>query len=87
MAIPRVSELTAALLIGDGVLSVGFPRRHSLLWADSGPSWFRDAMLWCARHPGATRAMGAGEILLGAVLATMQYRQALTWRAMAERLN
>lgn len=87
MAIPRVSELAAVFLIGDGVVSVGFPRRHSLLWADSGPAWFRRAMVWCARHPAATRAIGAAEIMLGALLAARQYRKVLTWRALAARLN
>ena len=87
MAIPRVNELAAVFLIGDGVVSFGFPRRHSLLWANSGPEWFRRAMVWCARHPNATRAIGATEILLGAILAARQYRQVMTWRALAARLN
>ena len=87
MTIPRVSELAAVFLIGDGVVSVGFPRRHSLLWADSGPGWFRRAMVWCARHPTATRLIGATEILLGSMLAARQYRTVSTWRALAARLN
>jgi hypothetical protein len=44
-------------------------------------------MVWCARHPAATRAIGAAEIMLGALLAARQYRKVLTWRALAARLN
>ena len=62
-------ESFAMLMIGDGVLCVLNPKRHSRRWKE-GPQFWRDAMENLAQNPTATRAFGVAEIALGVWLAS-----------------
>jgi hypothetical protein len=70
----RLAELTAIILIGDGVLAVIAPREHMRLW-QSGPRGWQKVTRRFERRPGLTRTVGAVEIALGVWLAKAQYRK------------
>ena len=74
MAARRLKELVAIALIGDGVVGLAAPRRHSLLW-DFGPWWYRQALEALASRPGLVRALAAVEAVGGLWLALSQYPQ------------
>lgn len=67
----RAKEVAAMLIVGDGLLSLLFPRRHVLLWT-FGPRAYREAMEKFVAHPNATRAVALAEIALGAWLGRQQ---------------
>jgi hypothetical protein len=67
----RITELLGLLLVGDGVLSAVDPKRHCLLW-EVGPELIQKAMDEFARHPAATRVVGAAEAIVGLWLASRQ---------------
>ena len=67
----RLLETLSMLMIGDGLLAVAAPRRHSLLWASS--SQVGRLMRWFAAHPRAVRAIGVAETAAGAWLARRQW--------------
>jgi len=68
LALRRTGELTALMMIGDGVLATAWPRRHVRLWEQGPPLW-RKLVRPFARHPQLTRALGAAEIAAGIALA------------------
>lgn len=72
MAARRLKELGAIALIGDGVVGLVAPRRHSLLW-DFGPRWYRRTLEQLAVRPGLVRGLAAAEVLGGLALAVRQY--------------
>lgn len=68
----RLKELTAILLIGDGVVGFAAPRRHSLLWR-FGPEGYTETVAWFAERPGLVRVLAAAEVAGGLWLALRQY--------------
>lgn len=68
----RVKELAAIAVIGDGVVGLVAPRRHSLLWK-VGPEGYQEAIRWFAERPSLVRLLAAGELGLGLTLALRQY--------------
>jgi hypothetical protein len=68
---PRVKELAAMMLIGDGVLALMYPRQHALLWK-IGPQAFKNFMQAFADRPGLTQLLGAAEAGIGVWLASRQ---------------
>lgn len=70
----RVMETVAMLLVGDGVIALVAPRRHSYLW-EFGPEGYRRAMEAFAQRPGLTRLLAAAEVGLGLWLALRQYEK------------
>lgn len=65
-------ELFATLLIGDGLISMIRPVRHSLLWWMPVPG-VRELMEWCAERPTVTRAIGLAQVVAGLWLDARQY--------------
>lgn len=72
MAARRLKELVAIALVGDGVVGLAAPRRHSLLW-DFGPWWYRKTLEALAGRPNLVRALAGVEALGGLWLALRQY--------------
>lgn len=68
----RIKELVAIAVIGDGVVGLLAPRRHSLLWK-FGPEGYQEALRWFAEHPGVVRLLAAAELGGGIWLALRQY--------------
>jgi hypothetical protein len=64
----RLEDLLAVIFIGDGVLSLIEPERHSSVWS-FGPKFYRDANLALEQHPAVARTVGLVWIALGACLA------------------
>ncbi len=71
----NIAELIAMLAIGDGVIALVAPRRHSLLWR-FGPESYRRAMEAFAERPALTRSLALAEVGLGLWLALRQYGDA-----------
>jgi hypothetical protein len=67
----RLLELAGLILIGDGLMGVLRPRRHSLLW-HFGPQLAKAATEELAEHPQTARAIYAAELAVGVALATFQ---------------
>lgn len=70
----NIAELVAMLVVGDGVVGLVAPRRHSLLWR-FGPQGYKVAMEAFAERPTLVRALAAVEVGAGLWLALRQYRQ------------
>jgi hypothetical protein len=68
----RSAELVAMLVIGDGVITLPAPSRHSLLWR-FGPEGNRRAMEAFAERPALTRSLAVAEIVGGLWLVLRQY--------------
>ena len=68
----RLRELLAILLVGDGVMALAAPSRHSRLW-QIGPAWMRRMMQPFVDHPGMTRLTAIGQIGTGLWLASRQW--------------
>ena len=75
MLVRRVTELAAMVLIGDGVIAMSAPSRHSLLWR-GGPQLWGEFMQGLAERPNLVRTLGAAETSVGLWLALRQYPQA-----------
>ena len=67
----RLFELAGLILIGDGLMGLLHPRRHSLLW-HFGPELARAVTEELAEHPRTSRAIYAAELALGIALASSQ---------------
>jgi hypothetical protein len=67
----RIKEVMAVLLIGDGVISILEPKRHSKLWA-KGPVVYRKAMKPFTRDPVVVQLVGLGLVGVGFWLASRQ---------------
>ncbi len=72
--VERIVELMAMLAVGDGVIALAAPRRHSLLWR-FGPEGYKRAMQAFAERPALTRLLAAVEVGLGLWLALIQYEE------------
>ena len=71
MLTKRLLELAGLILIGDGLMGLLRPRRHSLLW-HIGPQLAKAVTEELAEHPQTARAIYAGELALGIALASTQ---------------
>lgn len=69
----RLTELFAGLLVGDGVLALIRPRRHSRLWQANAPKPYADMMDSLAEKPELARCVAAAQIALGLFLAFSQH--------------
>ena len=68
----RLRELLGILLVGDGVMALIAPSRHSRLW-QIGSVWMRRSMQPFVNHPQLTRLTAAGQIGTGLWLASRQW--------------
>jgi hypothetical protein len=73
----RVLEFAGLILIGDGLMGLLRPRRHSLLW-HLGPQLAKAVTEELADHPSAARAIYAAELAAGVVLASVQLSDSVT---------
>jgi hypothetical protein len=69
----RAAETFAILAIGDAVIELVAPKRHSLLW-ETGPEWSRRTARFFAENPNLMRLLGAAQLGFGLWLAGRQYR-------------
>ena len=67
----RLLELVGLILIGDGLMGLLRPRRHSLLW-HVGPQLAKAVTEELADHPQTARTIYAAELAVGIALATFQ---------------
>ena len=67
----RLLELIGLILIGDGLMGLLRPRRHSLLW-HVGPQLAKAVTEELAEHPQTARAIYAAELVVGVAIATIQ---------------
>ncbi|HZE13976.1 MAG TPA: hypothetical protein VE086_09475 [Chthoniobacterales bacterium] len=66
----RLLELAGLILIGDGLMGLLRPRRHSLLW-HFGPQLAKAVTEELAEHPNTARSIYAAELALGIAAATI----------------
>jgi hypothetical protein len=71
----RLLGLAGLILIGDGLMNLLRPRRHSLLW-HLGPELAKAATEELADHPNTSRAFYAAEVALGVALVSSQLSDA-----------
>src|SRR5215216_3019753 len=64
MPVRRLLELLAMLAVGDGLIALVAPRRHSLLWR-FGPEGYKELMERFAERPNLVRLLAAAEIGAG----------------------
>ncbi|PYX29430.1 MAG: hypothetical protein DMG80_14560 [Acidobacteria bacterium] len=67
----RLLEIAGFVLIGDGLMGLLRPRRHSLLW-HFGPQLAKAVTEELAEHPQTARAIYAAELAVGVALASFQ---------------
>jgi hypothetical protein len=67
----RLLELGGLILIGDGLMGLLQPKRHSLLW-HFGPQLAKAVTEELAEHPNTSRAIYAAELAVGVALASFQ---------------
>jgi hypothetical protein len=60
----RWEDLVGMILIGDGILNILRPRRHSAIW-NCGPRSYRKAAEKLTEHPQVARGMGLAFVALG----------------------
>lgn len=70
----RAAETFAVLAMGDAVIELVAPRRHSLLW-EVGPEGSRRVARFFAENPSLMRLLGAAQLGFGLWLALRQYRE------------
>jgi hypothetical protein len=75
MLTKRLLELAGLILIGDGLMGLLRPRRHSLLW-HCGPELAKAVTEELADHPKTSRAIYAAELAAGIALASIQLSDA-----------
>ena len=61
-------DVTAIILIGDGVVGALTPAQHVRRYA-YGPTWWRAAMCWFVERPRLTRGLALVEAAMGVMLA------------------
>ena len=71
LILKRILELAGLILIGDGLMGLLRPRRHSLLW-HFGPELAKAVTEELAEHPKTSRAIYAAELALGITVASLQ---------------
>jgi hypothetical protein len=67
----RLLETVGLFLIGDGLMGILRPRRHSLLW-HFGPELGRAVTEELVEHPKMARSVYLAEVALGIVLSCAQ---------------
>jgi hypothetical protein len=67
----RLIELGALVLIGDGIMGLIKPRRHSMLW-HFGPNLIKAVTEELAAHPNTARGIYATELAVGIAIASLQ---------------
>src|SRR5438270_12608971 len=67
----RLLELIGLVLIGDGLMGMLRPRRHSLLW-HVGPQLAKAMTEELAEHSQTARAIYAAELALGVAVASIE---------------
>jgi hypothetical protein len=67
-------ELAAMVLIGDGVLNLVHPRRHSALW-NCGPESYRRIAGKLQTRPQVARGLGLAMVALGVWLGNCAAKQ------------
>ena len=70
LIVKRLLELGVLILIGDGLMGLLRPRRHSLLW-HIGPQLAKAVTEELADHPNAARSIYAAELALGIAVASI----------------
>lgn len=73
----RVLEFAGLILIGDGLMGLLRPRRHSLLW-HFGPQLAKAVTEELADHPSTARGIYAAELAAGVILASVQLSDPVT---------
>lgn len=68
----QFKELLAIAIIGDGVVGLVAPQRHSLLWR-FGPEGYKRTMEGFAERPVLVRLLSAASVGAGLWLALSQY--------------
>jgi hypothetical protein len=75
-----LKESLAMAMIGEGLLTLAFPRQHLMVW-DTGPRAMRDLTESLAERPALTRVLAGIELGLGFLLAYRQFpKQSFTGR-------
>ena len=67
----RILEFGALILIGDGIMGLIKPRRHSMLW-HFGPPLMKAVTEELADHRNVARGIYAAEVALGIAIASLQ---------------
>lgn len=75
LILKRLLELGGLILIGDGLMGLLNPRRHSLLW-HFGPQLAKAVTEELAAHPKTSRAIYAAEVAVGVAVASLQLSEA-----------
>jgi len=68
----QLKEVTAMLLIGEGVLGVLRPAAHCRIWRTRSRRW-NGAIAWFAARPSLVRICGLTELAAGVWLAQQQF--------------
>lgn len=71
----RLKEFLAILMVGDGVIGLAAPRRHSLLW-EFGPEGYKRIMADFAERPILVRLLSMASVAAGLWLSLRQYEGA-----------
>jgi hypothetical protein len=69
-----LKETFAILTVGDGIIEMIFPTKHSLLW-EFGPARVRRVARFCAENPNLMRLLGTAQVAFGMWLAKRQYQR------------
>lgn len=72
MVTRRLKEVLGILVIGDGVVALIAPVRHSRLW-QFGPTGYQQFMQAFIDHPNTTRLSAVSQIVFGLWLACRQW--------------
>ncbi len=67
-----LKESLAMAMIGEGLLTLAFPKQHLMVW-DTGPKAMRNLTEFLAERPEFTRALAGIELALGFLLAYRQF--------------
>lgn len=70
----RLKEALAMMLVGDALLALIAPVRHTAVWRTTSPRWNRMLAAF-AQHPGWTRVVAGAELAGGLALAARQWRR------------
>lgn len=70
----QLKEFLAILMVGDGVIGLAAPRRHSLLWK-FGPESYKQLMADFAKRPVLVRIVSVLSVGAGLWLALSQYEE------------
>ena len=72
----RFLETWAIMMVGEGLISTIFPKRHLKLWNfKRGPGIFRKTTKGLIKRPKLTRMLGVAEAIAGAAVACKALRK------------